>query len=247
MRHLLQIHPKPTEGYIPRVFGWEHLTYLAIFFVLAIGTLILIYYKVKSERDVQITVKCTGACLLIAILANRISLIEYYGTPMGIIPNTFCGTTSLIFALCAIFLKRDSLLLNFAVYAGFWGGIIVTFYPNFVVQDASFMYPPTITGILHHGLSAYLAVVMLMTGFFKPNLKKFYVYPITLCVIMTYGIFLMDALKIEESMYIFAPVVPGTFLTWYVVGPMLILGNLGLVALYEKIIVPRLRNKNQVT
>lgn len=240
-----RVHKVPEGAIVPHVFGWEHLVYLAIFLIIAAGTLVLIHYKVKKERTVDIIVKCVGGVLLATVIANRITLIEYYGTAMALIPNTFCGTTSVVFGICALLCKRGKLVFNYLVYAGFWGGIIVTLYPNFVAQDVSFMYPPTVTGLLHHGISLYLSVLMLMTGFFQPSLKKFYVYPIGFCLIMCYGVFIMDALDIKESMYIFAPLVPGTILTWYVVGPALVLASLGLVALYEKVILPKLNKNNE--
>ena len=238
-------HLVPPGARVPHVYGWEHLVYLAVFLIIAVGSLVYIYKKVKDERTVDIVVRCVGGVLLAAILANRISLIWFYSTPLALIPNTFCGVTSLVFGICTLFCKRGHLVYHYLVYAGFWGGAIATFYPNFVVQDVSFMYPPTITGLMHHTLSMYLAVLMVMTGFFKPELKRFYAYPIGFCLIMCYGILLVDAFHYTESMYIFAPLVPGTFLTWYVVGPALVLANLGLVVLYEKVIAPKILKKKE--
>lgn len=241
----LRVHKVPDGAQVPHVYGWEHIVYLSIFLIISVATLVLIYYKVKKEKTVDIIVKALGGLLLCCLIANRISLIEYYGSPMALIPNTFCGTTSLVFALCAIFCKRGHLTFNFCVYAGFWGGVLGTFYPNFVSQDVSFLYAPTITGLLHHSVCIYLAVLMLMTGFFKPSIGKFYAYPLGFCLIMCYGVFLFDALDISESMYILAPIVKGTILTWYTVGPVLVLANLGLVVLYEKVIVPKLQKNKE--
>lgn len=238
-------HTVPDGARVPKVFGWEHLVYLAIFLAVSVGTLVYIHYKVKNERTIDIIVKSVGGALVAALLANRISLTFHYQTAIALIPNSFCGVTSLVFGICALFCKRDSLTFHFLVYSGFWGGLIATVYPNFVSQDVLFLYPPTITGLLHHSISVYLAVLMVMTGYFKPEIKKFYAYPIGFCFSMVYGIFLVDALGYTDAMYIFSPLVSGTFLTWYVVGPVLILGNLGLVILFEKLISPKIKDKKE--
>lgn len=239
------VHVVPEGATVPHVFGWEHIVYLAVFFAVAAGTLLLIHFKVKKEKTIDIIVKAVGGVLLVSVIANRIALTGHYGTVMALIPNSFCGMTSFVFGISAIFCKRGKLVFDYCVYAGFWGGLIVTFYPNFLPQDVSFMYAPTITGILHHGISAYLAVLMVMSGFFKPSLKKFYAYPIGFCLIMCYGIFLMDALGFTDSMYIFSPLVKGTILTWYTAGPALVLANFGLVVLYEKVIIPKLQKTKE--
>lgn len=98
------------------------------------------------------------------------------------------------------------------------------------------LYPATISGLLHHGIAFYLSVLMVVTGYVKPCLKKFYAFPVGLCFMLCYGIFLIDALKFDHAMYIGKPLVAGTFLTWYVVAPMMIAVTLGGVLLYEFIL-----------
>lgn len=231
--------PKPP---VPVVFGWEHIVYLVIFIALAVGTLIYVNKRVKTEKGVDITVKCVGGVLLAAILANRISLIWFYDSLWALVPNTFCGVISLVYAICMIFAKRDHLIFHFLVYAGFWGGLLVTVYPNFVGQHNSFVYVPTITGLLHHSIDLYASVLLVMTGYVKLNLKKFFAFPVGMCVLTVWGVFILDCLGdyITEAMYLFQPLVTGTFLTWYVVGPAIILASLGGLALWEKVIVPKL-------
>lgn len=231
--------PKPP---VPKVFGWEHIVYLIIFIALAVGTLILIKKKVKTEKALNITVKCAGGVLLAMILANRISLIWFYDSLWALVPNTFCGVISLVYSICMIFAKRDHVIFHFLVYAGFWGGLLVTVYPNFVGQHNSFLYVPTITGIMHHSMAMYSSILLVMTGFVKLSLKKFFAFPVGMCVLTVWGVFILDCLGkyITEAMYLFQPLVPGTFLTWYVVGPALILASWGGLALWEKVLSPKL-------
>lgn len=226
----------------PRVYGWQHIIYLLIFVIISVSTLALIKLKVRREKTVDIIVKCGGGALLAVIIINRISLIWFYNSVWALIPNTVCGTTSLCFGLWTVFGKRDSLPFHYFVYAGFWGGLIVSVYPSFLDMRDYFLYLPTFTGMLHHSLSLYLAVLLVMTGYVKPKLNKFYAYPVGFCFLMVYGIFLLDAFGDnipDGAMYIFSPLVEGTFLTWYVVGPALVLGSLGLLCLWEKVVCPK--------
>lgn len=230
---------------MPKVFGWEHIVYLVLFFAAFAGSLTAIKLKVKSEKTLNIIIKCLGAALLVFIVWNRISICVHKSSAKYLIPDSFCGVTSLSFAIAALLCKRDALPLHCLVYIAFWGGAITTFYPDFIGQASSIMYPATISGLLHHGMSFYLSVVMVATGFMKPSLKKFYAFPVGLCIMMVYGLFLIDALKFKKAMYIGSPLIEGTFLTWYVVAAMMISVTLGGVFLYEYLLKRKSLKKEQ--
>ena len=219
---------------MPHVYGWEHLTYLAVFFIAAGVSLTLIKLKVKRQETADIIIKISGGALFALILWNRISIAVFKGDYKLILPDSFCGLSSLCLSLCALFLKRDSLPLHCFCYLSFWGGAIVTFYPDFLGQAQSFLFPATISGLLHHGAALYLSVLMFLTGYFKPCLKKFYAFPVGLSFMTVYGMFLIDALHFKKAMYIGAPLIEGTVLTWYFIALLLISATLLLVFLYEK-------------
>ncbi len=221
---------------MPKVYGWEHIVYLLLFFAAFAGTLTAIKLKVKNEKTLRIIIMSVGGLLLAFIIFNRIAICFHKSNAKYLIPDSFCGVTSLCFAICALACKRDALPLHCLVYIAFWGGAITTFYPDFIGQNSSVLYPATISGLLHHGIAFYLSVLMVVTGYVKPCLKKFYAFPVGLCFMLCYGIFLIDALKFDHAMYIGKPLVAGTFLTWYVVAPMMIAVTLGGVLLYEFIL-----------
>ena len=58
----------------PQVFGWQHLTYLAVMIVLMIVGGVLIKLYAKSEKSKIITVKVIAGVLLALILWNRIAI-----------------------------------------------------------------------------------------------------------------------------------------------------------------------------
>lgn len=221
-----------------RLYGWQHILYLVLVIAAAAVSLTLVKLKVKSDKTVDFTVKILGGVLLALIIFNRIAIACHREDGWGLVPESFCGVGSLCLALCCIFCKRGSLPYHAFVYWMFMGGLIVIFYPDFLGQKfhgeaTSFMYPATISGMLHHALSCYITVFLFLTGHFKPCLKKTYILPVALCASIAYGTFLKDALSFEEAMYIGKPLIKGTFISWYVVDPALVAGAYGLAYLYE--------------
>jgi hypothetical protein len=216
---------------MPKIFGWQHMVYLAIFIALSVGSLVLIKLKVKSEKTIDLIVKGVGVLLLGLILWNRILLAIKNG-PLGIIPNTFCGLTRLLFALAAIFFKRDNLTFHFLVYMSIWGCTLTMIYPDFIGQADSIFYPLTISGLMHHSVSLYLSVLMIATGFFKPTIYKFHIFPIGLAFYMAYGVFLQDCLGLH-AMYISEPLIDGTIFTWYFVGLLICVITATILAVYD--------------
>lgn len=224
-----------------KIFGWEHLTFIGIFIALFVVSITVIKLKVKSERAIDITVKAFGGVLLALLLFNRIAICCHRESAWGLIPDSFCGVGSLGLAVSCLFFKRGALPYHVFVYCMLFGGMIVVFYPDFIGQQfhgeaTGFMYPATISGILHHAFAAYITVFLLVTGHFKPCVKKTYALPLGLCFLLVFGQFLMDACGFDHAMYIGKPLIPGTFITWYIVYPALVAGAYGVAFLYEYVV-----------
>lgn len=208
---------------MPQIFGWQHFTYLGIFLLVSAATLACIKIKVKRDFTLTVLTKCLGVFLFAMIAWNRITIALAQDNALMLIPNSFCGMTSLCLALCAIFCKRDALVFHCFVYLALWGGTLTLIYPDFISQDARFFYPPTISGLLHHSVALYVAVMLILTGQVKPSVRKFYAFPVGMCLLLCYGLFLIDALGFSGAMYIGSPLIEGTILTWYFVGPLMII------------------------
>ena len=231
-----------------KIYGWAHLTFIGIYIALFAASLIFIKLKVKSEKTIDLIVKILGGVLLALIIFNRIAIACHRESGWGLVPDSFCGVGSLALAICCLFFKRGALPYHVFVYCMLFGGAIVVFYPDFIGQEfhgeaTSFMYPATISGMLHHSLAVYISVLLLVTGHFKPCVKKTYALPIALCFMVTYGVFLLDACKFKDAMYLFKPLVSGTFITWYVVFPALVGAAYGIAFLYEYLIKKKTQNQ----
>ncbi|MBD5632260.1 MAG: hypothetical protein HDP34_03410 [Clostridia bacterium] len=227
----------------PKVFGWQHLVYLAIFIAVSAGAIVAIKLKVKSEKTLDIIIKSLGGALLVLLVWNRIAICIHKNNWLMLLPDSFCGVSSLCMGICAIFCKRDALPFHYLVYIAVFGGAANDLFPYYLGQADYFMYPATISGMLHHSLSLDIGLIMLLTGYFKPCLKKLYAFPLGVCFTMVFGIFLVDALKFETAMYIYSPLVGP--LTWYMVFPAVTAALYGALFLYEKVILPKITAKKQ--
>lgn len=221
----------------PKLYGWQHLTYLAIFLVIFVTTIILTHYFIKTEKQKKILIKSVAAVLLVFIILNRISIAIRFNDPAMFIPNSYCGLTSLVISLVVLFGKPNLKSYHFLFYMGFVGGIATMFYPDFLGQDPSFMYLPTISGLLHHSVLLLLTVLMLQTKWFTPSLSGWKWFPIGLSIYTLYGLFLMDIFGWGSAMEINSTLVSGTPLTWWfilLVGSALLYAFLWLLEFFRK-------------
>ena len=162
------------------------------------------------------------------------------------IPNSFCGLSSLLLSISVLVGKKDNWFFHFICYLGFIGGLITLIYPDFLGQNQSFLYPATISGLLHHTIMFYLVLIMIITKYFVPTLKKWYYLPLGLACVMTYGLFLLDAVGHTTAMNITTPLLEGTILTWWFTGIMVVALSVATMAIFDYFNIYR-KKKNNTT
>jgi membrane protein implicated in regulation of membrane protease activity len=91
----------------------------------------------------------------------------------------------------------------------------------------------TISGLVHHTVTFYLVFLMLKSGYLKPELKKWHLLPIGLSIYMVYGLFLVTVVGYGDAMYIYHPILEGTFLDWDVLGVIFLLLHFLFLCLWE--------------
>ncbi len=223
---------------MPEIFGWEHLIYMAVSFTLMISALIFINKKVHGEKELVMIIRGTGLLLLACVVWNRFAICILRDGLNRLLPNTYCSFASFTFSFSVLFCKKDSRIFHFVLYLGLLGGISSMLCPNYLGQADSIFYPMTISSLMHHTVMVFLALLMLTTGYFRPALKRWYCLPVGLFFTFLYGLFLILVLGYNDAMAINFPLVEGTFLTWYLVGPLFI-GVHGLVLyVYERMLTP---------
>ena len=227
----------------PQLFGIEHILYIIITTVVASAGLLLAKKYAKTDKSQTIVLKILAALLFVAIMTNRLSQVFRYDTVRWycIIPDSFCGMTSLVLALAVLFGKKDNHVLHFVWLLGLFGGISTVIYATFLDQDISFFYIPTISGLLHHSLSAIVVVALLIFKQIDITYKKWYCTFFGFTSYLTLGAFLMHTFDLSDAYHIAEPLISDTPLTAWVMAPMYAVGY-GLVLLIVEL-VKRKQNK----
>ncbi len=204
------------------VFGIEHFLYMIITGVVASVGLFCAKKYAKSERSKTIILKALAVALLISIITNRLSQVFRYDTVRWeqIIPDSYCGMTSLVLALAVLFGKKDNYALHFAWILGIFGGIATVIYPAFIGQGPTVFYLPTISGLLHHSFSATVAISLLLFDWIHITYKKWYCTLFGFTCYLTVGAFLVGCLGFSDAFHIYTPLLDGTPLTTWVMAPI---------------------------
>ena len=94
----------------PQLFGTEHILYILITAFAATAALLAGKKLAKSQRAQTYFLRSLAFFLLISIVVNRLSQVFRYDTVRWycLIPDSFCGMTSLVLALSVLLGKRDN-------------------------------------------------------------------------------------------------------------------------------------------
>ena len=103
---------KRSEKMNPEIFGWQHLVYLAVCLIISIASLVCIKIFVKDEKKQDIIVRCIGGLLLAMIVWNRIAIAISNKNGWNLIPDSFCGMSSLVLALSRLYWTEPFFLLS---------------------------------------------------------------------------------------------------------------------------------------
>lgn len=207
-----------------KIFGAEHFVYLAVFFTLATIGLVCAKKFAKTERSQHILIKTMGIALFLSILASRLSITLCSSTPKWhyMLPNQFCGMSSLVLSLAVIFGKKNNNVYHFVWFLALLGGILTMAYPDFLPQNPSFFYPPTITGMLHHSLAIVMVLILLIFNQIEISYKKWYCTLFGFTSYFTFGAFLIGALGYSDAFHIRTPILSGTPLNAWLMAPIYI-------------------------
>ncbi len=206
----------------PEVYGKEHIIYLVLSTLVGALSVILLKKYAKTEKAQTIALKTVAFLLFASILANRLSQVFRYGQVRWycIIPDSYCGMTSLVIAIAVLIGKRDNPALHFAWLLGLFGGISTSLYPTYVSQDISFFYLPTFSGLLHHSFCALTVVLLIAFKQIEVTYKKWHYVIFGFTCYISVGAFLMGVFEVSDAFHIVEPLLPNTSLTTWVMAPI---------------------------
>ena len=217
------------------VFGGVHILYLLI--TLPLSALGLYFAKkyAKTEKAQKIVLKSIAAMLFAWILINRLSQVFRYSDVRWeqIIPDSFCGMTSLVLSLAVLFGKKDNAVYHFVWALGLSGAVITLIYPSFLGQGPTVFYLPTISGLLHHSLTLVTVLALFLFGQIHVTYKKWYCTFFGFTSYLTLGAFQMAVFGFSDSYHIVEPMLPGTPLTAWVIAPIYAVCYAAVLLIFE--------------
>lgn len=227
-----------------RVLGAVHIIYLGITVPLSVMGLLLAKKYAKTEKAQSIVLKSLGCLLLIWITINRLSQVYRYSDVRWeqIIPDSFCGMTSLVLALAVLFGKKDNCAYHFTWFLGLVGALITVLNPSFLDQGPSVFYLPTISGLLHHSIALVVVGALLIFNQIQITHKKWYCTVFGFTAYLTIGAFQMSVLGFEDAFHIVEPILDGTPLTAWVMAPLYAVGYGFVLLMFE--LIRRKKQKN---
>ncbi len=208
------------------VFGPVHLIYLAITLPLSFAGLFLAKKYAKTEKSQKIVLRSIAVLLFIWIFINRLSQVYRYSEVRWeqIIPDSFCGMTSLVLSLSVLWGKKDNPIYHFVWHLGLVGALITIFNPTFLDQGPSIFYLPTISGLLHHSITLVMVAALFMFEQITVTYKKWYCTLFGFTSYLTVGAFQMAIFGLSDSFHIVEPILSDTPLTAWVMAPIYALG-----------------------
>jgi len=206
----------------PQLFGIEHILYIIIS-TLCCGLGLLVAKKlIKCEKNQTIFLKILAFLLFAAIMLNRFSQVFRYEDVRWylVIPDSICGMTSFCLSLAVLLGKRNNNGLHALWLIALFGGISTVIYATFVGQGPTLFYLPTISGLIHHSLSATLTVALFLFKQIDLTYKKWYCSLIGFAFYVTVGAFLMQTFNLSDAFHIAEPLLENTPFTIWVMAPI---------------------------
>ena len=205
------------------LYGVHHIVFIVLCAVILAAMIVVFKLVLKTEKSKDLFIRILGVALTLSVVINRISITVFDNLHIGLlalIPNTYCGMSNLLLGIVCAVGRRNMRILHFLVYISLVGGLACVFYPSFLDQGPtpeapSFFFHATITGMNHHALAVMVCIILIIAKWFEPSFKYSYMFPVGMCAYTVFGLFLIDALHIPESMNVDVAVIEGTFLTWW--------------------------------
>ncbi len=216
----------------------EHIFYIIISIIVMALSIILLKKFLKKDK-LSIYFKIMAIFSLILIIINRIVVSKSRsGTFIDFIPDTFCSTMGFIVPIVVLFFKPTTKTFQYAIFAGFFGGAITFFYPDFLIYFDNFFNIHPFTGMLYHTLMLYYFISSIALGYYKPTFKNWSSFLIGLAFMIVYAEIGNSVLGQSNNMYLNKPLLSGTPLTWYLVGLLTIVTYTFIIQIYEMCTLP---------
>ena len=222
-------------------FSVAHILYLVISALMVIFGCKVMYSRKISESAKMLIIKICAATLPIEVFFTQFDKVkECLASGQGnawvyILPNSYCTYTALFMGIFVLLGKYDGMFMHFLCYHALVGCLPSVIYPDYL-NFRQFFAIGTLTSLVLHVMTIWIALALTITGKFKPTFKKFYCYPIGFLVAAAFGAFQIFILGSEDAMNVTKPLISEiSFCYWYVILPVCSIGTLIMTWLMSKI------------
>lgn len=223
-----------------QIYGIEHIIYLLVSIILMAVGFFLIKKYINTEKKLNLLIRLLGLLLLINVIWNRISIsLEEERFFSNFLPESYCGITSILLSISVMIFKKNSKIFHCLIYVGMVGALLTFFYPDFIPHFDNFFDSRLISGLNHHTIMIFLVLVMVLSGYVKPDLKKWYYLFIGLAFYICYGLFLITILDYPDALYIFNAMHKDVPLKWIHLGILFLPLHLSLLSIWEVLLKKR--------
>lgn len=222
-----------------QVFGIEHIIYMVVMIVV-MTIAIIVLKKFVPKNKMVLPIKIFAGIELILIIIYRIVISKSRsGTFIDFIPDTFCSLMGFILPLTILIFKPSTKIFQYAMFAGMIGGLLTFIYPDFLVYFDNIFNIHPFTGLLYHTLMLFQFLLCIISGYFVPTFKNWSSLLIGLSFMVVFAVFGNSVLGQSNNMYLNAPLLSGTNLTWYIVGILFLLLYTIILQVYEMCTLPK--------
>ena len=222
-----------------QVFGTEHIIYMIVMIVI-MTALLIVFKKFIPKNKMVLPIKIIAGIELILIIINRIVVSKSRsGTFIDFIPNTFCSMMGFILPLTILIFKPNTKIFQYAIFAGMIGGLLTFIYPDFLIYFDNIFNIHPFTGLLYHTFMLFQFLLCIISGYFVPTFKNWSSLLIGLSFMVVFAVFGNTVLGQSNNMYLNAPLLSGTSLTWYLVGVLFLILYTIILQIYEMCTLPK--------
>ena len=217
------------------IYGIEHIIYMIVSLFIMAGLIVLFKFLIPKDKRYVLFKVLAGIGLILIIIYRIVVSKSRGGTFIDFLPDTYCSMMGFIMPLVILCFSPKTKIFQFVMFAGMFGGAITFFYPDFLVYFDNIFNIHPFTALLYHTLMLFNFLCAIILGYFKPNFKNWASFPIGLAFLVVLGEFGNSVLDQYNNMYLNAPLLSGTPLTWWLVGLLMIIVYTIILQIYEMI------------
>lgn len=202
-------------------FSLPHIVYLifSVIFLVYSGirmrsTMISNKNKLCCIRTIALFLLCS-TFLEQVLKAVRFSAAGMDNSVFYVFPNSFCTFVSACISILVLLKKTDHSAMNFLVPQAIIGCTPAVISPDYLNYQPFFSLE-TICGLVNHALVLWIALALVLSGYFKASTKKYLFYPLYFTVMIAYGYILVYVFGIDDCMNITKPLIAQIKISyWY--------------------------------